>query len=273
MGKKIPPVEATVVIVALNQATKTIKCFQSIRANCPLSHEIIWVDNGSKADEFALTKRAATRPRMRTKLIKFRNNGGFVKGVNSAIPEIHKESKYVILLNNDCEVGHRTFSKLIKPLIHDPKIGATSCITQSRISWQEAKNLNRRWPDLKVPEFKGNISDHTKKLEKQFDGKAIDVGALNLSFFCVAFRKEVFVNELHGLEEDFGLGLGDDDFACHKLRHIGYRLYLVLDAFVYHHHRTTFNALRLDVSSIQHRNFKTLKRKVKELARNTSSSK
>jgi GT2 family glycosyltransferase len=260
-----PAPEATIIIVSFNEADKTVQCLQSLRAHCPLSREIIWVDNGSKSDGFSIIRRAATRPRMRTKLIRFDDNMGFVQGVNSAIPEIDKRSKYVILLNNDTLVGPRTLSKLVKPLSVDDKIGATSCITQSRISWQEAKHLNRRWPSLKVPEYCGDPVRYTKKLEEKFDGKCIDVGSLNFAFFCVAFRKEVFVDVLEGLDKDFGIGLGEDDYACHKLRFLGYKQYLVMDAFVYHHHRTTFHANKLSVDGIRRVNIRTLKRKIKAL--------
>lgn len=257
--------EVSIILVSFNQSEKTVNCLKSIRANDPMAKEIIWVDNGSNADEFTIIRRAATRPRMRTKLIRFNRNTGFVHAVNSALKEIDKRSKYVLLLNNDCEIGWNTCGKLIAPLIADKKVGASGPITQSRISWQEPSNLNRRWKTLGMPLYSNNLEKYTSSLEKKFSGQVIDVGNLNLAFFCTAFRKEVFVDELQGLEAEFNIGLGEDDFACHKLRYLGYKLVLALDAFVFHHHRTTFNANHLCVDSIRRANMVVLRRKVKEL--------
>lgn len=263
--KAIPNPEVSVIIVTNNLADKTVSCIKSVRATCSIPHEVLWVDNGSRESDFRAMRRAFTRPRMRTKLIRFKDNRGFVQGVNAAIPEIHKSTKYIILLNNDTEVGPKTFSKLVRPLT-DKKIGAAGPITQSRISWQEAVNLNRRWPNLNVPIFDGNVEKYSRQLEDKFGGKGIELSSkINLAFFCTAFRKEVFVDELQGLETAFGIGLGDDDFACHKLRVLGYKLYLVLDAFVFHHHRSTFNELKLSTDSIRRHNVKVLNRKIAEL--------
>ena len=266
--KPLPPPEVSVIIVSLNQSAKTIKCFQSIRATCSLPREIIWVDNGSKTDEFAMMRRAATRPRMRCKLIKHKHNVGFIQGVNSAIPEIDKRSKYVVLLNNDTEVGPDTFKKLVRPFEEDPKTGLTSCITQSQISWQTAEHLNRRWPELGLPYFKEHYNDllkYSSVLAEKFAGKVLEVTNMNIAFFCACFRKEVFVDEMGGLDKDFGIGLAEDDYANHFLRHRGYKSYLALDAFVFHHHRTTFKALRLSLDSIRRSNLKVLKTKIKQL--------
>lgn len=264
MSELAPP-EISIIVVSFNEGIKTANCFQSIRARCPLAREIIWVDNGSKPEEFGIMRRAATRPRMRTKLIKFKDNRGFIQGVNAAIPEIDKRSKYVAILNNDCEVGNKTFTKLVKPMVKDKKVGAVGPITQSKISWQEAVNLNRRWSSFNIPPYCGDIDKYTSRLENRFKGKYIDVGSLNLAFFCTAFRKDVFVDGLQGLEESFGIGLGEDDYACHVLRHFGFKLYLALDAFVFHHHRTTFKALNLGVDSIRRHNLKVLKRRIRKL--------
>lgn len=260
--------ELSIIIVTHNLSDKTINCIKSIRANEPMPHEILWVENGSAPDEYSQMRYYFTRPRMRTKLIRFKDNQGFIKGVNAAIPELHKRTKYVVLLNNDTIVGHRTFSKLIKPLAKDKKIGATGPITQSKISWACAEHLNRRWPDLKLPVFKGEeVNAYTKKLENKYSGKCMDVGKIPLAFFCTAFRKDVFVDVLGGLDQDFGIGIGEDDAACHKLRFLGYKLYLVLDAFVFHHHRSSFKFLNISIDSIRRTNLRTLRRKVKELDR------
>jgi GT2 family glycosyltransferase len=97
-----------------------------------------------------------------------------------------------------------------------------------------------------------------------FKNKYIDVGKLPLSFFCAAFRKETF-DQIGFLDEDFGMGLGDDDEYCYRLRAHNLKLVLSLETFVFHHHRTTFKALKLPVDKIRRRNIHTLRAKKKAI--------
>jgi len=263
--------EVSIIIPVCNEAVKTVNCFASIRANTKIPYEIIWVDNGSHPENFGLIKRQATKPHVHTKLIHLKKNVGFVKATNIGINEAEKSSKYIILLNNDTEVSHRWATKLITPLIKDSKVGAVGPVTQSKISWQEAGHLNRRW-NLQIPQFpksrekKDIIYNYSNILADMFKNKYIDVGNLPLSFFCAAFRKETF-NQVGLLDEDFGLGLGDDDEYCFRLRAHKYKLVLSLETFVFHHHRSTFTSLKLPVDSIRRKNIRTLRDKKKAITK------
>jgi O-antigen biosynthesis protein len=245
----------SIIIPVHNQSQKTIRCFASIRASTKTPYEIVWVDNGSHAEHFGPIKRQAVKPRVHTKLVKFKQNVGFVKATNAGIKEVEESSKYIILLNNDTEVTPGWEQRLIYPLEQDPKIGAVGPVTQSKISWQEAKNLNLRWK-YDVPIYhrrRGGtytIQEYGKTLGKLFGNKYVEIGKIPLSFFCAAFRKEIF-DEVGLLDEEFGVGLGDDDEYCFRMRAYGYKLALSLGAFVYHWHRTTFNKLGLPVDKLQ----------------------
>jgi GT2 family glycosyltransferase len=193
--------------------------------------------------------------------VRNQTNLGFVKAVNQGLAEAVGE--YIILLNNDTEVTMNWDKKLIKPFTTDSKIGAVGPVTQSRIAWQEAINLNNRWK-LELPVYQKDDVHYAEELEKKFKDKYIDIGNLPLSFFCAAFRKQTF-QDLGGLCEEFSIGLGDDDEYSMRLRAHGYRLLLSLGTFVFHHHRTTFKSLNLGVDSLRRYNIKILKRKEKEL--------
>jgi GT2 family glycosyltransferase len=250
----------SIIIPGINEAPKTVKCLQSIRAYTATPHEIVWVDNGSSPKQFAAIKYQATRPNVHTKLIRNSNNLGFVKAINQGLSEAVGE--YIILLNNDTEVTPNWEKKLIKPLLTNPKVGAVGPVTQSRIAWQEAFNLNLRW-NLSLPIFTTTTENYAEQLEKKFKDKYVDIGNLPLSFFCAAFRRSTF-KDLGGLCEEFSIGLGDDDEYSMRLRGYGYRLMLSLGTFVYHHHRTTFKALHLGVDSLRRHNVKILQRKERE---------
>jgi len=240
MSKDLPPPIVSIVIPVINQPALTVKCFQAIRANTKLPYEIIWVDNGSNPESFGVIRRQATR-------------------------------EYVILLNNDTEVSWKWATKLIKPFLTDNNtVGAVGPVTQSKMAWQEGQHLNKMWK-LGIPRYRQGYHDsyHTM-LEKKFAGKYINVGNKPLSFFCAAFRRSIF-SEVGLLCEEFSVGLGDDDEYCMRLRANGYKIMLSLDTFVYHAHRTTFNALNLGVDSLRRHNLKVLRRKEKELRKKFGS--
>lgn len=254
----------SIIVLSFNQGSKTIKCFQSIKRNCHIPFEVIWVDNASLSNEFNYIQKNIPFERDQYKLIKHDTNIGFVKGVNSAISSIHPKAQYVVLLNNDTEIGPATFEKLIKPF-KNKRVGVTSCLTQSQISWQSVDNLNKRWKTLRLPSYTGDVDAFTRQLEQRYTEKCIEVKNTNFAFFCAAFPRTLFVDFLKGLDQDFEIGLGEDDWACHKLRVAGFKFYLVLDAFVFHHHRTTFKALNIDVDSLRRKNIATLRKKVQDL--------
>jgi GT2 family glycosyltransferase len=250
------------VIPVYNQARMTVSCFASIRASISCPYEIIWIDNGSNEVEFGTIKVQATRPRVHTKLVRFEKNIGFVKATNAGIREA--EGEYVILLNNDTEVGFKLATRLIYPLTQDKTVGATGPVTDSSIGWQGIRNINRRW-SLSYPSYDGNIKEYSRVIREAYPGKCIPVGGrkLPLSFFCCCMRRSLF-DEIGYLDEDFGIGLGDDDDMAMRMAAFGYKQMLVLDAFCRHHHRTTFTSLKLGVDSLRRHAIRVLKKKSKE---------
>ena len=253
--------EISIVIPVKDEPEKTIACMSSIRANTKIPYEIIWVDNGSTEDSRRAIMVQATRRKVHTKFIALRNNLGFVKATNAGIREAENSSKYIVLLNNDTEVSYRWASKLIRPMEKNAQIAAVGPVTQSKISWQEAANLNLRW-NLKMPEWSPHTNNqvYSEMLEGGFKGRHLDVGALPLAFFAVALQRAA-VERVGLLDESFGIGLGDDDEYCYRLRAYGYQLHLSLDAFVFHHHRTTFRSLGLPVDKIRRHNIGVLRAK------------
>jgi len=251
--------ELSIIIPTYNQANLTIRCMSSIRQYTTTPYEIVWVDNASRPDQLRLVKSQATKPRVHTKCVSFNKNTGFVKAVNAGLKQA--AGKYIVILNNDTEVSYRWDQKLLQPLRTDPKVGAVGPITQSKIAWQESKAASTRF-GIKIPIFSGTIDKYSRELDRLHSGRYVDIGDIPLAFFCVALRKSTF-DLIGNMDEAFGLGFGDDDEYCFRLRANKFQNILSIGTFVYHHHRTTFKAMGANIDEMRRKNIKILKAKKK----------
>lgn len=258
----------SIVVPVFNQAGVTVNCFHSLRMNTKIPYELIWVDNGSKKDEYEIILRQAKLTK-NCKIIRNKQNLGFVKATNQGINLA--KGKYIILLNNDTEVFTGWESDLIYPL----EKGACSVVgplTDSKIAWQTAKYVNSVW-NTSVPEYVfGERKLYPRKLEK-YHYKYIDITKekLNLAFFCAAIPKSV-LDAIGVLCEEFTIGLGDDDEYCARLRSMGHKLFLSLGSFVKHYHRTTFTAMGIGEDSLRQYNKKILSKKLSQYKKLGSTS-
>lgn len=188
-----------------------IRCLQSIRKYSE-AHRVILVDNASP--EFDLLLPELTQHE-RYHVIRNTKNLGFVKATNQGIAI--STADYVVLMNNDTEAVIGWLSRLYAPLQHG--CHASGPLTTTPNSWQG------RWPKKPDPFFWRELETHRM-----------------LAFFCTMFRREVF-DKCGLLDEDFGVGFGDDDHYCWKMHQAGFRLALCQGLVIPHHHRSTFKTL------------------------------
>lgn len=200
-----------IVIPSWNMASYAINCLKSIKAHSS-DYRVIFVDNGSDSSELELVlKVLATMPHL---LIQNQKNLGFIKATNLGI--MASTAPYVVLMNNDTEAVSNWLKKLSNPLIVDEHIGLSGPLTTTPDSWQG-----------KYPKGKTGFVIRKKGM---------------LAFFCTMFRREV-IKKVGLLDENFGVGFGDDDDYCHRVLDAGYKMALVQDLVIPHHHRTTFKQL------------------------------
>ena len=139
-------------------------------------------------------------------------NLGFVKATNQGLAL--STAPYVVLMNNDTEAVPQWLEKLERPL-HTPGVVMSGPRTTAAGSWQGGVAPN------------GDCLIGTDQM---------------LAFFCTMFDRRIF--DVCGfLDEDFGVGLGEDDWYCWKVHQAGYRMALVSDLCIPRHHRSTFKAL------------------------------
>ena len=173
-----------IIIPSWNQSQYVINCLLSIKEHST-DYRVIFVDNNSLQTELdVILPVLETLPYL---YIKMTNNEGFIKATNEGLR--HSDSPYVILMNNDTEAVSGWLDKLVLPLIENENIGLSGPLTTTPNSWQG-------------------------KYRKDLTGyKILDKGML--AFFCTMFKKEIF--DIVGLlDEDFGVGFGDDDNYCDR---------------------------------------------------------
>lgn len=243
-----------------NQSGVTVNCFHSIRFNTKIPYEVIWVDNGSKKDEYEIILRQA-KLLNKCKIIRNKENMGFVKATNQGIDLASGD--YIILLNNDTVVSSGWEEELIYPL-QKRQCSVVGPLTDSRLAWQTAKFVNATWKTA-IPEYVFSERKFYKQKLDRYHYKYLDItkDKVNLAFFCAAIPKDV-VKEVGKLCEEFTIGLGDDDEYCARLRSRGHKLFLSLGAFVKHYHRTTFTAMGIGEDSLRSYNKKILNKKISQ---------
>jgi GT2 family glycosyltransferase len=188
-----------------------LRCLETIREHSS-DYRVILVDNASEEPEPIAAELERHAEHL---LLRNSKNLGFIKAVNQGLAA--STAPFVVLMNNDTEAVPQWLEKLRRALHRHPRAGLAGPLTTTPDSWQG------RWTARgSAPYLLG-----TRRM---------------LAFFCVMIRREV-LDVLPMLDENYGVGFGDDDKYCADAEAAGFRLALAQDLRIPHHHRTTFKAL------------------------------
>lgn len=251
----------SIIVPVYNQPQMTISCFRSVARQFTIPYEIIWVDNASKQENFDMIHSIVVKDKIQCNLIKNTENLGFVKATNQGIRE--SRGDFVLLLNNDTEVGCHLDQQMISPLFRDPTIGGVGPVSQSDLGWQGISGINKKF-GFSLPNYNGKVVPYSEKLYATYKNKYLQLDGTPLYFFCTMFRKTTF-EKIGLLNEEFGIGLGDDDEMNLRLRYAGFHQLLSLGSFCFHNHRTTFKEMKVDIAELRRHNVPIIHRVAKEL--------
>lgn len=210
-----------VIIPMWNNGDMTATCLLSLRGDGSYSdYRVILIDNGSDPGELSKLETALDLTKNYL-VIKNTENLGFVKATNQGL--LAATAKYVTLLNNDAQVENEFFQQMEWSinLYQSKRVGAVGPVSDAPGQAQS------RYPQTKSPFV-----------------SVLPYGSM-LSFFCCMIRAEA-LDEVGLLDEEFGVGFGDDDDYCNRLQNAGWHLALAQHVLVHHKHRTTFKQLYTD---------------------------
>lgn len=226
--------KASVVIVSYQNLGRIRDCLESMaRYTDYPDYEVVVVDNGSDAEVVSFLRQFAARD-ARFKLVEAESNLGFARANNVGIAHISPDSKYVVLLNNDTVVTQGWLGSLVQRL-QDPAIGLVGPVTWPAGTANEAAiEVPYRGDDM------GAMQAFASRIRRDNSGSSFDIPML--AFYCVAARRSLF-DAVGPLDENFGIGMFEDDDYSIRVRNAGFRVVCARDVFIHHVGRSSFGKL------------------------------
>lgn len=216
----------SVIVVSYDNEALTRDCLDSVlRHSMHPNLEVIVIDNAS-SDGSARMLEQIRDPRVRVVLND--RNLGFAAANNQGLRMA--TGSYLVLLNNDTVVPCGWLPRMIRQL-DDPEIGLAVAVTN--FSGNESR-IDVSYKSIE--EMLVFANDYMRAHEgERFD---IRVAAM----YCVGMRRDVY-ERLGPLDEEFGIGMFEDDDYSHRARAAGLRVICAEDVFVHHIGQASFARL------------------------------
>ncbi len=218
----------SVVIVTYGGLEHTRRCLESLEAETWPRMEIIVVDNASPDGTPQFLEDYA-RDRAHVQVLLNSENRGFAAANNQGLERARGE--VLVLLNNDTVVPPGLLGRLVRKLRSDPSIGLL-CPT-TNFCGNEA---------LVEADYEGlaDLPAAASRRAAAFAGQELELSVA--AMYCVALRREVF-ERVGLLDEEFGIGMFEDDDYSLRVREAGFRVVCAEDAYVHHVGQASFATL------------------------------
>jgi GT2 family glycosyltransferase len=216
------------VVVSCQADVLTRLCVESVLENTDgPSFELVVVDNGS-TDGSRAYLRTIERRFANVRLVLNDSNRGFPAASNQGLAVAR--GRMLVLLNNDTIVAPGWLTRLLRQA-DNPSVGLVGPTT-NRIG-NEAELF------VEYQTY-GQYLAVARARAERFDGAAVPIRMP--AMFCVAFRRDV-LEAVGYLDEQFGVGLLEDDDYAERVGAAGLRCLCCEDVFVHHFGEGTFGRL------------------------------
>lgn len=221
--------KVSVLLPVYNQKRITEFCLRSLYGFTDYPNwEVVAVDNGSTDGAAELLEQWAEK-RKNLLLVRNQRNLGFPAACNQAARAATGD--ILCVLNNDTVVTPGWLSSLVDELLRHPRVGLVGPVSNGVAN------------EARVPAPVQDLEElplWALARQKRYFRQARKMSVLAL--FCAATWKTVW-DDLGGLDEDFGLGLFEDDDFSFRLREQGLQLRCRLDAYVHHFQGSSFSQM------------------------------
>ena len=214
----------SVIVLTYNNLEINKLCIDSILNKTAYpNYELIIVDNCSKdGTREYLESLVGTDERI--KVILNTENRGFAGGNNDGIAV--STGDYVVLLNNDTVVTRGWLTAMSKHLENDLQLGMCGPVTNS---------IGNEYQNRKEMERFAYIYTTEHQNQEYSDVRV-------LALFCTMIKRSV-IDQCGVLDEQYGIGMFEDDDYAEAVKKAGFRLTVVEDAFIHHFESVSFKKL------------------------------
>jgi len=209
----------------------TAQAIADIRKHTRQNYEIILIDNGSGAKTKAKLLKLLTDD---DKFLSFPDNYGFPRAMNYGVGIATGE--YIVLMNNDVRLPAKWLDKLLAPF-SDYAVGVSSpirtIVDKGVIRLLRPSGHPPTMADL--PYVKGREAATVAKINKKQEEQGAGVFYTDdmVAFFCVALSRRA-IDTVGYFDEDFGLGLCEDNYFCRLLLNNGFKIAINTELFCLH---------------------------------------
>ena len=219
--------DISIVVVTHGQLAATRLCLESLLVNTAGPFEVVVVDNGSHdLTPQYLQRLADDQPNVHVMLLK--DNVGFAAAVNLGVGRA--KGSILVIINNDLVLPSPWLGTLVAHL-EDPAVGMVGPVSPG------APNEAQRPADFSTYDELCASADRRARRDA---GRFRELEML--AMFCVAIRREVW-DRVGPLDEQFGLGLFEDDDYSMRVRAAGWMLGCAEDCLVHHLGQASFGEL------------------------------
>jgi GT2 family glycosyltransferase/glycosyltransferase involved in cell wall biosynthesis len=221
-------VKASIIVLTYNNLEYTRQCVESIFAvTDEPDFELVLVDNASQDDTPAYLQAVAAE-HDNVRLILNETNQGFARGNNLGVKA--STGEVLVFLNNDTIVTRGWLKSLVAHL-RDPQVGMVGPVTNNA---GNASQIRAGYEQV------DGLAEFAEAYTRAHAGQSMPVEML--AFQCVVIPRQVY-DQVGPLDEEFNIGMFEDDDYAFRLHQAGYVILCAEDAYVHHWGSASFSQL------------------------------